>query len=156
MGMLLLGTVYVFSIILAVFLTGLRWAAPPVLAAAESASANCAGLVPDSAHGRNRLDRLRDRPLAARWNDDVLTTTMPGACTTRFETLRLGDFARDAFLGRELSLGMRGGSEAGRRFGTAGRRNLRGQYAGRNRRRAAGEFGADPLDRLAAYPNACC
>ena len=65
--MLLLGTVYVFSIILAVFLAGLAIGSGGriSLILRHVRAASSARLVPDSARVRIRVDRIRYRPRAA-------------------------------------------------------------------------------------------
>jgi hypothetical protein len=150
MGMLLGNTVYVFSIILAVFL---------------------AGLAIGSAAGSVLLHRLRPR-LALGWSQILLTLGI--AWTAYMIADSLPYWPIDPMQSRgpwdmfQLDLlrclwailppallwgaaGLRGRGHAWRRFRTNRRRSLRGQYTRRDRGRSRRQPGAGPLDRHAEF-----
>ncbi len=113
MGMLLLGTVYAFSIILAVFLVGLA-------VGGAAASWLIRRVRADVALGVCQLllmfgicvDSIRDHGhfavLGRQYSDDPGSV---GDVRAGSEALRVCDSAADAAVGRELSAGLRGGGE---------------------------------------------
>ena len=138
LSMLLLGTVYVFSIILAVFLTG--------LAIGSAAGSRLLRQVnPREALGWSQLLLALGIAWTAyaivhvlpRWNDDVLTTH------NAWRMYRL-DLKRclwailpaTLFWGASFPLACAAVAKRERRFGTRRRGNLRGEHARRNRRGA--------------------
>ena len=111
MGMMLGATVYVFSIILAVFLIGLAIGSAGgswLLRAAEPARG--AGLVPASAGGRNRLDRLDDLRFAAVLaHQSRCSPSAPGTSSSSTWSAACGPFCRPRILwGASFPLALRG------------------------------------------------
>ena len=105
MGMMLGATVYVFSIILAVFLIGLAIGSASVPSLLrEVHAAPRAWLVPDSSRHRHRLDRLHDRRLASLLADQPALTTSPWH-TFQLDLVRclVGYPSAHYSLGREFS-----------------------------------------------------
>ena len=160
MGMLLGATVYAFSILLAVFLVGL------------AAGSGVAALLLRSMHPRLMKARRAlgwSQILAAfglawtayaiadslpYWPSDVLLSEKPvAALSAGYGAGDVGDSAGHAFLGRKFSARTGCGrvirSQAGSR--AHGRRGVRRQYAGRDRRSARRQPGAGAVDRHAEF-----
>ena len=107
------GTVYAFSIILAVFLFGLGiGSGVGACSPSQPASGICARLVPVFFDGGDFLDGLHARGIAA-----VLADSPSHPCVVQFSTepgaLPLGVAAGDDFVGREFSARARGGRTRG-------------------------------------------
>ena len=136
MGMMLGATVYVFSIILAVFLIGLAlgsaagsWLLRRV--SARLALGWCQVLLALAiAWAAYAISQMLPY-----WPDDPLTTGPWQTVAAGPGALHLGDLSGRALVGRELPLAF-AAAAAGRGIRTPGGRRLRRQHAGRNHRRA--------------------
>ncbi len=151
MGMMLGSTVYVFSIILAVFLVGLAiGTGVGIVPGAHGAAAAGAGLVSDSSHAGDLLGVLHDVQFAA---------LLAGRSISKLESLvqlpggpgalPVGHAAPGDPLRRELPAGPGGGGEAGRRSRAVGGQRVRRQHPRRHCGRPEREPGAGRLDRNA-------
>ena len=162
MGMLLGATVYVFSIILAVFLIG--------LALGSAAGSWLTRVIPGPRNARLALGWCQVLlTVGIAWTAWMIADSLPYwpinplLTTSPWFTFQL-DMARSlwALLPATLLWGAsfpagagRGGrAEAGSR--QRGGRRLCGQHPGLHRGRAGGEPDADPVDRHAGFRSACC
>ena len=152
MGMMLGSTVYVFSIILAVFLIGLAIGSTVGAWVSRSARPRLAlGWCQILLTAGHRLDRVHDRGFAALLADRSAAQRQPLVhVPARHGALPVGDSAAGALVGREFpaGAGRRGRTRRGSREG--GGKRLRRQYSGRDRGRAGGQPDSGALDRHAA------
>ena len=162
MGMLLGATVYVFSIILAVFLIG--------LALGSAAGSWLLRAMPGARNARLALGWCQVLLTAGiAWTACMIADSLPYwpinplLTTSPWFTFQL-DMARCLWAilpptllwGASFPLALRRRGRARRGPRPRGGRRLRRQHARRHRRRAAGQPDADPLDRHAADRSACC
>ena len=152
MGMMLGSTVYVFSIILAVFLVGLAaGGAGGALLLAIGEAPPRPRLVPDAAVSGHRLVRLQHLGLVALLAHQHFAFQRAVVhVSTRSGPLPLGHPARHSPLGRKFPSGLGGSGIRRRGLGPVGGRNLCRQHFRRHRRSVECQFGADSLDRHAA------